>query len=376
MDVLNIKESMRIKQNIKFLTIILLAGFIFINLTSIVFGVGEFNPVQDKNIELKTGVKTTQTTEQNKSAKLESQIPSRIECAFGQPYYDANQNNKPIGCLIGSGTLHKDSNGKILTADCPTGSQPYYKDTSGALSIITGGLLGVSAEYVGCIAPASKVIRDQDIKSVGTITLDKYTTSVNIPCQPIAGGTCPEMQGITIAGYIARLYQFGLMIAGLAAFGAIVFGSIKYILSAGSMANQQDARDQITQAIIGLALLLGAYLILYTINPALVSLRNPQMEIINLEGLGGGSDVFGEYSSTQGNQNTPTNSDLNPIQGCRESLNTGITITTQGGTKGGPTCLDCSKGYTKDFSGGCITCEDAKKLGYSGADFDEKCSSK
>ena len=111
-----------------------------------------------------------------------------------------------------------------------------------------------------------------------------YQLSVPIPCDPsIAGGTCPTTE--TPAGYIARLYQFGLMIAGLAAFGSIIFGSVKYILSAGSITNQQDAKDQITQAILGLVLLLGAFIILYTINPDLVSLRNPDAEIINIENL-------------------------------------------------------------------------------------------
>jgi hypothetical protein len=153
--------------------------------------------------------------------------------------------------------------------------------------------IGFSADKDGkCPESTNRIECPQDPNKYRCIQKIKLTQQkvrkwggviVKIPCQPIFGGTCPEPG--TPAGYIARLYQFGLMIAGLVAFGAIVFGALKYILSAGNIASQQDARDQITQAILGLVLLFGAYLILYTINPQLVSLRNPQVEPIKVEEL-------------------------------------------------------------------------------------------
>jgi len=82
-----------------------------------------------------------------------------------------------------------------------------------------------------------------------TQQLHEYVTKYTLPCQPLAGGQCADDQ--TPAGYIARLYQFGLMIVGLFAFGGIVYGALKYVLSAGSMADQSDAKDQITQAVLG-----------------------------------------------------------------------------------------------------------------------------
>ncbi len=110
-----------------------------------------------------------------------------------------------------------------------------------------------------------------------------YQTTYTLPCQPIAGGQCPSEQ--TPAGYIARLYQFGLMIVGLFAFGGIVYGALKYILSAGSLADQSDAREQITQAVLGLLLLLGSFLILYTINPAITNIQNPNLEVIQIKNI-------------------------------------------------------------------------------------------
>jgi hypothetical protein len=78
---------------------------------------------------------------------------------------------------------------------------------------------------------------------------------------------------------VVGTYRFALMGAGLLAFGSILWGSIKYTTAGGNTATQGDARDQITQAFLGLGLLLGGYLILNTINPAIVS-----PSLFNLQG--------------------------------------------------------------------------------------------
>lgn len=105
--------------------------------------------------------------------------------------------------------------------------------------------------------------------------ISEYKLSIKIPCaEGIGGGTCPDAQ-TGIAEYVARIYQFGLMIVGLLALGGLVYGALKYVLSAGNIGTQQDAKDQMLAAIYGLLILLGAFLILYTINPELVKLTNP-----------------------------------------------------------------------------------------------------
>lgn len=104
--------------------------------------------------------------------------------------------------------------------------------------------------------------------------INAYTSQIAIPCKEIAGGTCPN-QDAGPAAYIARLYTFGLMIAGAAAFGMIIFGGLKYVLAAGNLASTQEAKETITSAIWGLVLLLMAYVILYTINPRLVNVQDP-----------------------------------------------------------------------------------------------------
>ena len=109
---------------------------------------------------------------------------------------------------------------------------------------------------------------------------------VKFPCPDFPGAVCPatpEEAAQSPAAYIARLYQFALMLSGMLAFGMIIYGAIQYTVSAGNTTQQSDARDRITQALWGVALLLGAYLILYTIDPKLVSLKDPKMKLLEVE---------------------------------------------------------------------------------------------
>jgi len=76
---------------------------------------------------------------------------------------------------------------------------------------------------------------------------------------------------------IRNIYDLALLVGGLLAFGAIVLGGIRYTVSMGNSSIQSDARDQITQALIGLLLLLGIFLILHTIDPNLVNLNLPNL---------------------------------------------------------------------------------------------------
>ncbi|HXF44232.1 MAG TPA: pilin [Candidatus Paceibacterota bacterium] len=88
------------------------------------------------------------------------------------------------------------------------------------------------------------------------------------------GGNCPSDEQISgsIASYIKRIYMFSVGIAGVLAVGMIVVGAIMISVSAGNPDKQREGRDYITSALWGVALLLGSYLILRTINPRLVNL--------------------------------------------------------------------------------------------------------
>jgi len=106
------------------------------------------------------------------------------------------------------------------------------------------------------------------------------------------GGTPPS-----IAEYVATFYRFSLGIAGVLAVAMIVVGSLYYSLS-GIAEKKNQGKEFITSAIYGLILLLGAYLILNTINPELTTLKD----------LSGLTPVTTELFSYQGPVSASANS--------------------------------------------------------------------
>jgi hypothetical protein len=106
-------------------------------------------------------------------------------------------------------------------------------------------------------------------QGVGTVQINP-----NIP------GSIPINQGPIAV--VMNMYQYALMFAGLLVFGSIVWAGIRYAMAAGNPSTQSDARDQIWQALLGLVLLLGSYVILFTINPDLVRGSVPALQKINL----------------------------------------------------------------------------------------------
>jgi len=52
--------------------------------------------------------------------------------------------------------------------------------------------------------------------------------------------------------------------------GIIIYGGVMYISSAGNASRQEDAKEWIKAAVYGLILLAAGYLILNTVNPAIL----------------------------------------------------------------------------------------------------------
>jgi hypothetical protein len=98
----------------------------------------------------------------------------------------------------------------------------------------------------------------------------------NASCE--AGGNAyPWCQAVKSAGegaefsvLVAEFYRIALALVGVTALGTIVYGGVLYTVSSGNASKQQDAIGWLTAAALGVVLLLGAYLLLYTINSQLV----------------------------------------------------------------------------------------------------------
>jgi len=104
-------------------------------------------------------------------------------------------------------------------------------------------------------------------KSCQAVDVQLNLNYPSIPGVGTLGGSLP-----TIINYI---YRFSLGICGIAALISILIGAIQYVTSAGNSSQIEDAKDRITQALLGVLLLLAAVLILQIINPDLVNLTLP-----------------------------------------------------------------------------------------------------
>ncbi len=76
-----------------------------------------------------------------------------------------------------------------------------------------------------------------------------------VPC----GGTPQE--------YIAGIFKLGLAVAGILAMGVIIVSGLLYMFAVGNPSKQEDAKDRIYMALLGLAILGLTVIILNTINP-------------------------------------------------------------------------------------------------------------
>ena len=96
-----------------------------------------------------------------------------------------------------------------------------------------------------------------------------FWVSAQGPNSVPVGGAQASSTPQSLQEVIQSIFNLALLVSGILAFGAVIYGAFMYTFSAGNPGMQSDARDQIMQAFLGLALLLGSYLVLNTINPNL-----------------------------------------------------------------------------------------------------------
>lgn len=110
-------------------------------------------------------------------------------------------------------------------------------------------------------------------KNIGVLFLvfSPYIVSAYEMLQPLPNVTAGDANNF--GSYLSKIYILGIGLAGVLAVLVIVIGGIQYIGSGMSPSGKTDAKEKITNAILGLLLALISWLILNTIDPNLVSLR-------------------------------------------------------------------------------------------------------
>lgn len=100
---------------------------------------------------------------------------------------------------------------------------------------------------------------------------------------PLTGTDSTPSPKTTAKPYIEGVFKLIIAIAGGLAVVMIIFGGIKY-MSTDAIGGKSEARGTIENAIWGLLLVIGAWLILFTINPKLVEFDlsiEPTKEVSN-----------------------------------------------------------------------------------------------
>lgn len=200
-------------------------------------------------------------------------------------------------CNNTGGTITHDSSGNVVCTKqytCPTGQT-------------WSSLGGSSGGQGGCVstppAPATQLT---------------YT-----PLEPLPGGFQGVQTG-NIGPYVVSIFQLLMVIGAFLAVGALVVGGITYMVSE-VVDKKSEAKQRIRAALWGLLLLLGAFLILNTINPQLVNfggLFNPTAGLPNNPPATSGS---GASPPTAAQLQAQTNQ-CNQLSGCSAQTNSDGTV--------------------------------------------------
>lgn len=94
----------------------------------------------------------------------------------------------------------------------------------------------------------------------------------------VPGAETPTTTKTALPEYLEYVFTFAIMVAGLFAFGALIYGGFSYLTSAGDPTKMKEGQDQIMAGFLGLIIILSSYLILNTINPQLVILGKLPIE--------------------------------------------------------------------------------------------------
>lgn len=97
--------------------------------------------------------------------------------------------------------------------------------------------------------------------------LKLLATNINqINLAPASGDQFYNLGQVTFPGIIGALVKMAVVIAALVFFFMLIIGGIRWIASGGDKAKTEEARNQITAALVGLVIVFAAWAIVALIN--------------------------------------------------------------------------------------------------------------
>jgi Type IV secretion system pilin len=149
-------------------------------------------------------------------------------------------------------------------------------------------------------------------------TVVGFTTAVHAQAQytllqPLPGVTSSDSGATDFPTYLKGFFSLLIGLALILAVLIIIFGGIQY-MSTDAITGKKSGRERITQALLGLLIILGAFLLLQTINPDLVNFSlTPPATNTSFTGSGGAG---GSFDNGDSSGNTGDTGGQVPNTGC------------------------------------------------------------
>lgn len=120
-----------------------------------------------------------------------------------------------------------------------------------------------------------------------------------------------KSQFTDLGDYFKTVYNYSMVLVGIVAVVVIIISGVQWTVSAGSSEVINSAKKRITGALVGMVIAYLSFVILNTINPALTSLRLPQVYLLRPQILTSEfcSDLQSTYKLAKGDGITNDTSD-------------------------------------------------------------------
>ena len=131
------------------------------------------------------------------------------------------------------------------------------------------------------------------LPAVQALAQDKYDYTV---LAPLPGVADTAGQTTTLGKYIPAMFNLAIGLSAIAAVLNIVFGGLMY-MSTDAVMKKEDGKKRIQNSVYGLVLVIGAWLILYTVNPNLLKF-NLNIETIQTKAPAGERGELGSVGGS------------------------------------------------------------------------------
>jgi hypothetical protein len=171
-------------------------------------------------------------------------------------------------------------------------TETCYKPSSAEASLVLDG----SADKGYCVVTS---VEAPVVDPTQNLNLVAPKLEITIPglsfSQPVASDGNINLP--YLSDYIKAVYNFLITVVGIVAAMMIMVGGFQYVTAGGDKGKVDAGKKRIQDALLGLVLAFGSYLLLYTINPALVRFDGLKLAQVSTELSFGGIDAGDEMTT-------------------------------------------------------------------------------